>query len=171
MKIVILNGSHRLNGNCYRFAKTAYKQLGERHQVILFNLIEQKIKPCNGCLNCEEGMECDIQDDYSKIIMPALMASDLIVFASPTYFNMPSAAMVNLLDRTNNLCEYFADNPKKALIYLVGQTDEDTIMDAYKCVKTYLEIMGMEEALAPIIKVIRMPEQVDSDVLDILKNI
>lgn len=171
MKIVILNGSHRLNGNCYRFAKTAYEQLRERYQVILFNLIEQKIKPCNGCLNCEEGMECDIKDDYSKIIMPALMDSDLIVFASPTYFNMPSAAMVNLLDRTNNLCEYFADNPKKSLIYLVGQTNEDTIMDAYKCIKAYLDIMGMEEVCEPIIKVARMAENVTDDILATLKRV
>ena len=66
MKIVILNGSHRLNGNCYRFAKMAYEKLRERHKVILFNLIEQRIGPCHGCLNCEEGMECDIKDDYSK---------------------------------------------------------------------------------------------------------
>lgn len=171
MKIVILNGSHRLNGNCYRFSQMAYNQLKARHQVILFNLIEQEIKPCHGCLNCEDGIECDIQDDYSNKIMPALMESEMIIFASPTYFNMPSAALVNLLDRTNNLCEFFAENSKKALIYLVGQTDEETIRDAYNSVKTYIDIMGMQEVHGPIIKVIRMPEDVSADIKEIISKL
>lgn len=72
------------------------------------------------------------------------MNADLIIFASPTYFNMPSAAMVNLLDRTNNLYEFFANSSKKAMIYLVGKMDEESIGDAAKCIETYCQIMNLE---------------------------
>lgn len=171
MNIVILNGSQRANGNCYRFSTTAQEILKRHHEVKLFNLIECKVLPCHGCLRCEDGEECDINDDYSKQICPALKESDLIVIATPTYFNMPSSALVNFMDRTNNLCEYLCSNPKKALVYLVGQTDEETIRDAYKCIRTYFDIMCIEEIRDPILRIARMPEEIDSEIVSILEKV
>lgn len=171
MKIVILNGSQRANGNCYRFSNKANEILKKHHDVKQFNLMECNILNCHGCLCCEDGEECGICDDYSKHICPALKEADLIIIASPTYFNMPSSVLVNLMDRTNNLCEYLSSNPKKALVYLVGQTDEEIIGDAYRCIKKYLEIMCIEEIREPIIRVARMPEDVDANIISILKQI
>jgi multimeric flavodoxin WrbA len=171
MKIVILNGSHRHNGNCYRFSNKANEILNKYHEVKQFNLTECNIVPCHGCLRCEDGEECGICDDYSKQICPALKEADLLIFASPTYFNMPSSVLVNLMDRTNNLCEYLSSNLKKAIVYLVGQTDEETIHDAYKCIKTYFDIMCIEEIREPIIRVARMPEEVDAEIISILEQV
>lgn len=172
MKVCIINGSHRKNGNCQRFALKAKEILEKKHIVTVYNLAELDIIPCNGCLICEDGEECPLIDNYAESICPTLKESDLIIFASPTYFNMPSALLVNLLDRTNNLCEFCAENQKKVLVYLVGQTDVETITDAYNCLKTYFDIMNMEEVTEePIIRIARMPEAVDEDTIDILKKI
>ena len=172
MNITIINGSHRDGGNCVKFADIAKKIFEDNlHVVKIFNLIDLKIQPCTGCLFCEDGKKCPIQDDFSGKIEPALKNSDLIIMATPTYFNMPSAAMVNYLDRTNKMCDFFAENHKKCLFYLVGQTDVDTIMDAYNCLHTFSEIMEMEEIAEPIIQIARMPEEVPCNVLNILKDI
>jgi multimeric flavodoxin WrbA len=171
MKITILNGSHRIDGNSYRFSRYAQSILEKKHQVTIFDLVVMDIKPCNGCLVCEDGESCPLIDDYSSEIMPALQSAELIIFVSPTYFNMPSAAMVNLLDRTNNLCTYFSETPKKALICLFGQTDEETIGDAYKCLHAYCEIMKMPEIAQAIIKVAREPSSDWSMYSDVLMEI
>jgi multimeric flavodoxin WrbA len=126
-----------MGGNTYRFCRHAKEVLGKKHEVVIFDLMENKIKPCQGCLRCEDGDECLLHDDYTNKIRPALQNAGLIIFAAPVYFNMPSSAMVNLLDRTNDLCSFFSDNPKKGLIFMVGQTDEESIGDACKCLKTY----------------------------------
>lgn len=172
MKIVIINGSHRIPGNCSYFSRNTEELLTQNgHDVRSFNLIQSDIQPCKGCLICEDGENCPIQDDFSAHIEPAMEWADLIIMATPTYFNMPSSAMVNFLDRTNKMCSYFSENPKKCMFYLSGQTDHDTIMDAYRCMHTYSEIMGMEEIAEPLIHVARMPEQTPAYILQVLKNI
>lgn len=160
MKIVIINGSHRAKGNTYRFTRIAKEVFDNRHKSTIFDLTENLIKPCKGCLVCENGEDCSIMDDYSQKIRPELKAADLIVFATPVYFNMPSAAMINLINRTNDLCTFFNENSKKTLTFMVGQTDEETIKDAYKCLQSYYEIMGMEEIISPIITIGRMEDDV-----------
>lgn len=171
MKIVVINGSHRKNGNCYQFTRQAVDILSTKHSVQSFDLIDCRIEKCNGCLICEDGENCPIKDDYSNAIQPALKEADLIIFATPTYFNMPSSSLVNLFDRTNDMCEFFADNTKKAWAFLVGQTDEESVMDAYKCIKTYLDIMCIEMIGEPGIEIARMPQAVDESVISFLKSI
>lgn len=171
MNVIIINGSQRKNGNCERFALKAKEILERSHEVKVYTLIDLQIKYCSGCLQCEDEMECLIVDDFSKILEPNLRMADLIILASPTYFNMPSAAMVNFIDRTNKMCDYFAENEKKCLFYVVGQTDEDSIKDTYNCLHTYSEIMGMKEIMEPIISVARMPEAVSQEIVSIIEKL
>lgn len=171
MNIIIINGSQRKNGNCERFALRAKEILGRNHEVKVYTLIDMQINYCSGCLRCEDGMECLIDDDFSKIIEPDLRIADLIILASPTYFNMPSAAMVNFIDRTNKMCDYFAENEKKCLFYVVGQTDENSIKDTYNCLHTYSEIMGMTEIMEPIINVARMPEAATQKIVSAIEKL
>lgn len=171
MNIIIINGSQRKNGNCEQFALKAKEILERSHEVKAYTLIDMHINYCSGCLQCEDGMECLIDDDFSKILEPNLRLADLIILATPTYFNMPSAAMVNFIDRTNKMCEYFAENEKKCLFYVVGQTDEESIKDTYNCLHTYSEIMGMKEIMEPIISVARMPESITQEVVMIIEKL
>ena len=171
MNVIIINGSQRKNGNCERFALKAKEILERSHVVKVYTLIDMHIDYCSGCLQCEDGMECQIEDDFSKILEPDLRIADLIILATPTYFNMPSASMVNFIDRTNKMCDYFAENEKKCLFYVVGQTDEDSIKDTYNCLHTYSEIMGMREIMEPIISVVRMPEPITPEIGAIIEKL
>lgn len=172
MKIILINGSHRHHGNCSMFTKNASTCLTNNgHDVQTFNLIQLNIHPCKGCLICEDDQTCPLKDDFSSLIEPAMKQADLIILATPTYFNMPSAAMVNFLDRTNQLCNFLSENPKKCIFYLSGQTDTNSIMDAYRCMHTYCDIMGMEELIQPFIHIARMPEQTPTHIVDMLNSI
>lgn len=171
MNIVIINGSQRKNGNCERFSLVAKEILEGKHSVDVFNLIDMDIKYCSGCLCCEDGEECLLCDDYSNILEPRLINADLIILCTPAYFNMPSAALVNFIDRTNKICNFFAENKKRCLFYLVGQTDKETIRQAYNCLYSYAEIMNFEEIAEPIINVARMPEPIEKEIIEILKKI
>lgn len=172
MNVIIINGSQRKEGNCKRFALTAKEILKRRHHdVKIFTLINLDISYCLGCLQCEDGIECPIDDDFSKILEPVLREADLIILATPTYFNMPSAAMVNFINRTNKMCDYFAKNEKKCLFYVVGQTDEESIRETYNCLHTYGEIMGMKEIFEPIISIARMPELITQEVITIIEKL
>lgn len=171
MNVLILNGSHRQNGNCKNFCETASIMLSKKHNVSIYNLIEANIQPCNGCLGCEDGLECPLHDDYSNSIMESIKKAELIVYATPTYFNMPSAAMINLIDRSNNLCEYLSETPKKVLVYISGQTDEESMTDTYNCLKTYFEIMGMQEISKPLLHVARFKEPLTDEMINILNEI
>ena len=171
MKILIINGSHRKNGNCFEFANVAGEILGKDNEVSVINLIEKSFENCNGCLGCEEGEECPLKDDFSNEISSKLLSTDILIFATPCYFNMPSAQMVKFIDRTNCFCEYFAENHKKYLVYLTGQTDAESIHVAYDCIKSYADIMEMDEIHEPIINVVRMPEEVSAEVIYQLSKI
>lgn len=172
MNIVIINGSHRSNGNCASFTSTALDFLKSHgHDVQTYKLIDLNVQCCTGCLSCEDGLECPLHDDFSDVIEHTLKNANLIIMATPTYFNMPSAAMVNFINRNNKLCEYFSENHKKCLFYLVGQTDEDSIMEAYHCLHSFGEIMEMDEIAEPIIQIARMPEEVTSKVFSTLEKI
>ena len=172
MKIVLINGSHRTPSNCSNFAKSADRVLSNNgHNVQTFNLMQLHIQPCKGCLICEDDESCPLCDDFSTLIEPAIKQADLIVMATPTYFNMPSAAMVNFLNRTNKICTFFSENSKKCIFFLSGQSDHDSIMDAYRCMRTYCDIMEMEEIYEPFIQIARTPDETPPHFLELLKNI
>lgn len=88
MKILILNGSPRPNGNTAHLIN-GFQQAAEEnnHEVQTLNLSQMKIKPCIGCSVCrnEGNGKCVFQDDMNLLIEKANSA-DLIVFASPVYY-------------------------------------------------------------------------------------
>lgn len=87
MKITILNGSPRLNGNTEimvdEFVKGA-KVSG--HEVDKINLAGKKIAGCLGCKYCfAHGGKC-VQNDDMTAVLKSLDQADLVVFASPIYW-------------------------------------------------------------------------------------
>lgn len=146
MNILIINGSHR-NGNTKRFIKKAEEVLSKKgYSVEILELLEKKFEFCKGCLVCEESGECVIDDTFTQDIYKALKEADAYVFATPVYFNTVTALFKNFIDRTNCLCSYYEENPKKITMFLVGQADEDSLNSALGYLNEYAEIMNFEVA-------------------------
>jgi multimeric flavodoxin WrbA len=67
-------------------------------------LRKMDIQMCRGCLACEEGGRqrpgiCTIRDDMNGVYQK-LLTADVIVLATPAYFEMLSGLLKNFLDRT-----------------------------------------------------------------------
>ena len=100
MKTVILFGSPRKKGNTRQlvdaFSETM-KKAG--HDVRLLNLNDMNVRPCQGCLMCAKEGKCRINDDM-KDIRKYMLESDLLVYATPTYWWGPSSQLKLVIDRS-----------------------------------------------------------------------
>lgn len=100
MKTVILFGSPHKRGNTRQlvdaFSETM-KKTG--HDVRLLNLNDMNVRPCQGCLMCAKEGKCRINDDM-KDIRKYMLESDLLVYATPTYWWGPSSQLKLVIDRS-----------------------------------------------------------------------
>lgn len=138
-KILILNGSPRLNGNTHalieKFSEGA-KESG--NEAITFDLIKMKI---HGCLGCYKGGKdlsspCVQKDDMEKIY-PSYRECDILVLASPMYYWSISGELKCAFDRLFAVaeCDPHYENPKKDVILLVAS--EGDTEDNFKPLKDY----------------------------------
>lgn len=109
MRILVLNGSPRLNGNTMHMVN-GFKAGAEAtgHTVYVENVAHQNIRGCMGCEYChtkEKGV-CVQKDDMQKLYQKILSA-DMLVFASPIYYFTLSAQLQSAIHRT-----YAIDIPK-----------------------------------------------------------
>lgn len=127
-KMIILNGSPRVNGNTSalinEFAKGA-EEAG--HTVTRFDLQKMNIRGCTGCLAGGKNPEspCTQKDDMD-MIYPAFKEADIVVLASPLYFWSFSGQMKTAIDRLFAVME--ANNwetPKKDSIMLIAAEADD----------------------------------------------
>ena len=121
----------------------AAKKKGAETELIL--LRKKSIKECTGCGVCYgTQLGCRIKDDMEDIIRKILEA-DLIVFATPTYFDNVSGMMKTFMDRTDPLCEPQKLKGKQAFIICVGgQPIEPSIRRCEQALKNFIEIHSME---------------------------
>ena len=100
MKVTILNGSPRRNGNTEIMAKEFERGAKEAgHEVTLINLAGKNISGCLGCQYCfSHDGECVQKDDMGDILK-VLDETDLVVFASPIYWFDITAQLKTVIDR------------------------------------------------------------------------
>jgi multimeric flavodoxin WrbA len=103
MKIVLLNGSPKKNGNTAQILKIAAKATGATAKdITLLNLAEYDIKPCNACGVCWKRQKCPIKDDLENVLKPILEA-DGIILGSPVYYGTISPELKAFIDRSGEL--------------------------------------------------------------------
>lgn len=102
MKILILMGSPRKNGNTAALLEPFCKKLQNMgHAVSTVWLYERSILPCRACRSCQKDFSvfgC-VQDDDMQELFDMVMDSDLLVFATPIYSWYCTPPMKALLDR------------------------------------------------------------------------
>ena len=85
MKITVLNGSPRPNGNTAGMVKT-FREAAETagHTVTVFEVCKMNVKGCMACEYCHErGQGECIQKDDMKEIYKSLQDTDMLILASP----------------------------------------------------------------------------------------
>ncbi len=101
MKITVLNGSPRANGNTAGMVEAFTNGAKESgHEVTVINVAKKKIAGCLACGYCHtKGEGQCVQKDDMQEILPVLKESDAIVLASPIYYFAMDAQIQAAIDR------------------------------------------------------------------------
>lgn len=106
MKVVIITGSHRTYSNSRALAEEFEKGAKDAgHDVYRFDAAHKKVHPCIGCDECNMNGPCIYKDDMEEL-RDRLIASDVVVLASPMYYFGFSAQLTAVIDR------FYSFNPK-----------------------------------------------------------
>ena len=102
MKVLLINGSPRKNGNTFtalsEIAKTLQSEGLETEIVWIGN------KPIRGCIACgtcktKANGRCVFDDDVCNAISAKFAEADGFVFGSPVYYGQPNGALLAIMQR------------------------------------------------------------------------
>lgn len=101
MKVLLVNGSSKANGNTARALTEVAEQLGaEGIDTEMFQLGAKPIRDCIGCGQCGKlDCRCTFDDDVVNELIAAAEQADGFVFGSPVYYAHPSGRILSALDR------------------------------------------------------------------------
>lgn len=146
MKILLLNGSPRANGN----TKTALNQLVRGLQsnvgdaeVEMIDITKRKISGCIACESCQRnGGECVIPDDSAYIIRK-IYDADVVVIGTPVYYWGMTSQMKMVVDKFYSRNDQFNQQKKSLGIIVIGEAGLDDpqyqlISKQFECISNYL---------------------------------
>ena len=108
MKVLILMGSPRLQGNTAQLCKPLMEELKTNGAEVRYvTLADKQIRPCQGCYACQQ-----ISGEYGcsqadQMPVEEILWADLIVLATPIYAWYCAAPMKNVLDRHYGFNKYY----------------------------------------------------------------
>jgi multimeric flavodoxin WrbA len=104
MKVLALNGSARKNGNSAAMLKHAVKGAkAAGAETNLVHLYDLNYRGCTGCVSCKllggkSFGRCAKKDEMTPVLAEAI-ASDVLLLASPIYFNDVTGELRSFLER------------------------------------------------------------------------
>ena len=147
MKILVLNGSPRPNGNTAAMVKT-FKNAAETagHQVITFNVCRMNIKGCLACEYCHgKGRGTCIQKDDMQEIYSELADVEMIVLAAPIYYHGISGQLKCAIDRFYSALYPTAPKSLKKVAMFLSSGDADMYEGAkFSYDGDFLGYLGLE---------------------------
>lgn len=107
LKVLLINGSPRKNGNTYLALMEAAKQLEQNG--IASELLQIGTEPAQGCIacnHCKKTGHCVFENELYNRAYNLMSECDGIIVGSPTYYGQPNGTLLCLIQR---LC-YSASN-------------------------------------------------------------
>ena len=102
MKVLLINGSPRPNGNTATLLKEAAAQL-EKNGIDseIVNIGGKAVHGCTACSACRGDNEhhCTFKDDICNHLIDIMAKSDALIVGSPVYYGQPNGAVLSLLQR------------------------------------------------------------------------
>lgn len=141
MKILLLNGSPRQNGNTRGALLMMQKMLGEGAE--LLDLCSMNLSGCLACNGCRRnGGHCVRPDDSDKL-MQEIADADVVIFGTPVYWWGVSSQLKMAVDKFYSREADFEKMHKKIGILAVGGSgldnpQYDLIRKQFSCIAEYL---------------------------------
>lgn len=152
MKILVITGSPRKNGNSNTLAENFIKGAEEAgHTVVRFDSAFKNVHPCIACNKCGMNGECVFKDDF-EFVKANIIDADTVVFATPMYYFGISAQIKAVIDR------FYAINgqihvPKKAVLLMTyadtSEKEAQPIISHYEALIKYLGWSDAGKVIAP----------------------
>lgn len=101
-RVLIIHGSPRIHSNSTLLTEHILQGITSIQgdvEVETISLREKHIQPCLACDGCQRKLGCVIKDDMQELYT-SFDSADLLLVASPVYFNSVSAQLKALIDRT-----------------------------------------------------------------------
>ena len=99
MKVLMLNGSPRIDGNTTIALKEMEKEfLKEKIEVEIIQVGNLAIRGCIACNYCYKNDKCGINDIVNEI-SEKFKTADALVIASPVYYASANGTLISCLDR------------------------------------------------------------------------
>ncbi len=142
MKITVISGSPHKKGTSAFLVDNFIEGATEAgHEIFRFDAAFKNISGCVGCGCCEMGFSnktCIKKDDMQELY-PQILASDLVVFATPIYYFSFSAQLKTVIDRFYAVNNKLMEQNKRAILLATAWNPNEDIMNHAKA--QYLEIL------------------------------
>ena len=101
MKVLLINGSPRENGNTALALAEVAKVLNEEDiSTKTINIGKKAVQGCIACGMCGRTGKCTFNDDlYSRVLRVVKDGIDGLIVGSPVYYGGPNGSLCALLDR------------------------------------------------------------------------
>ena len=99
MKVLIINGSPRINGNSTKLINEI-KSIFEKENVEIqeYQIGPKAVRGCMACGYCHKNRECVFKDDVNEL-SKSFEDSDGLIVVSPVYYGSANGSVISLLDR------------------------------------------------------------------------
>lgn len=107
MKILIINGSPRENGNSTRLIKeitNVFDSLNVEYEEVRVG--NKNIRGCIACNTCKIKNEGCVFKDLVNETSPKFKEADGLIVVSPVYFASPNGTLISFLDRLFYSCNF-----------------------------------------------------------------
>ena len=99
MKVLLINGSPRANGNTNRMLQEAASQLQKNGiDTEIVQIGTKAVRGCIACGQCSNG-RCVFDDDICNSFIAKMEQSDGLIVGSPVYYGVPTGQIISLIQR------------------------------------------------------------------------
>ena len=146
MKILVLTGSPRKNGNSNTLADNFVKGAEEAgHEVVRFDAAFKEVHPCIGCNACGMDGPCVFKDDF-EFVRQHIVDADMVVFATPMYYFGISAQLKAVIDRFYAINGQIHRPKKAALLMTYANTAASEAKPIESHYQTLIKYLGWTDA-------------------------
>lgn len=118
MKVLLINGSPRKNGNTFAaLSQVAGALNAEGVETEIVHIGTAPVQGCTACMRCKTLGRCVFKDDLYNNLREKVETADAYVIGSPVYYAGPNGALCAILDRLFfSSKEHFAYKPAAAVV-------------------------------------------------------
>ena len=135
MRVLIINGSPRADGNTSELVKQFRKAIGSKAAVDEVRIYDMDIKGCRNCGACQKKTlkeHCAISDGMTPLYQKFL-SSDVVVLATPIYMWQFTPCTMAFLNRLHCLCRSsdfsYNEMEGKAMAAMMTMGAEEEVAD------------------------------------------